>query len=662
MTRGSQRLITHRALGRLTLPLVAALIGASGLMVAAPAGARAGDGNTYRNPLDITAPDLATPVENCADPTVTKQRRANGAYYWWMYCTKDPRNDEDAPAGGAPTFQLIPIYRSSDLVNWTYKGNVFQDPAAPSSNYPTWVEPDSGLFAPEIKRMNGQWYLYYTVENTKPAISGEPEGCRGDFAIGVATAPSPDGPWTDSDDPVIDPRRGGDGCNFFWTIDPEVKTLAGQRYIFWGSYYGGIFVRRLTEMGFETDPATQDRITVANKFEGPEIIKRDGWYYLFVSATNCCNGDLTAYGVFVGRSTSLFGPYVDRSGVSLREDDDADTGVPDPTDAEVGGTPVLQINGNRWLGVGHNTVFRDFSGRFWTIYHAVDRKDPTFACCPAEAAHDDDPGFTKRPALLDPIAWIDGWPQVRGGRWASNVEMPAPAAQPGQPDRYRPSTDWRSNKGDLMPAYSDEFEGTSLDPRWSFTRPVDPATYEVSGGLFKWDTQGADLYKGSNNASVLVQDAPDGEYILEARIHMTVPSEGNGFNYRQGGLVIYDGDDQFLKLVEFANWETRQTEWAKEVPADDPGSRYGNGVVGPPGDWTTLRIVKADFSGGEFYQAWTKRDGGVWERGGTWRYDELGDDSKIGIVSMAGPDFETHVDWVRVYSLNVRGPIPIDES
>jgi hypothetical protein len=29
---------------------------------------------------------------------------------------------------------------------------------------------------------------------------------------------------------------------------------------------------------------------------------------------------------------------------------------------------------------------------------------------------------------------------------------------------------------------------------------------------------------------------------------------------------------------------------------------------------------------------------------------------------MAGQGYETHVDWVRVYRLNIRGPVPIDES
>ncbi len=59
------------------------------------------------------------------------------------------------------------------------------------------------------------------------------------------------------------------------------------------------------------------------------------------------------------------------------------------------------MNGNRWVGTGHNTVFQDFDGQWWTIYHAVDQDSLYFAGAV---------GFTKRPALLDPLDWVDGWP------------------------------------------------------------------------------------------------------------------------------------------------------------------------------------------------------------------------------------------------------------
>ena len=40
---------------------------------------------------------------------------------------------------------------------------------------------------------------------------------------------------------------------------------------------------------------------------------------------------------------------------------------------QVGGTPVISMNGNRWVGPGHNAIFTDFEGQDWFVYHAVDR-------------------------------------------------------------------------------------------------------------------------------------------------------------------------------------------------------------------------------------------------------------------------------------------------
>jgi arabinan endo-1,5-alpha-L-arabinosidase len=301
------------------------------------------------------------------------------------------------------------------------------------------------------------------------------------------------------------------------------------------------------------------------------------------------------------------------------------------------------MNGNRWVGMGHNTVFRDFDGQWWTIYHAADRFEPYF-----EGAV----GFTKRPALLDALDWIDGWPTVRGGQWASDAPQHAPAAQPGDETHYRTKLVKQDLPSRLIANRSDEFNGDALGSQWSWVRPpADPATYGLTGAAFRFDTQAADLFEGGNNASVLVEDAPSGNYIVEARVRLNLPPEGCCFNFVQAGLVIYGDDDNFIKLAHVSIWETRQTEFAKElfpVPAGYP--RYGNTVVGPPDEWTYLRIAKRTAGGEEHYTAYTSRDGRRWVRGGTWTHD-LGDQAQFGLVSIGGPGFVAEFDYVRVYRL-----------
>lgn len=566
----------------------------------------------YTNPLSVQIPNDGL-VESCADPSITRDQTADDTY-WYMYCTTDPLNDNDK-TGGNFNFHLIPILRSSDLVNWTYEGDAF-------SSKPAWVASDAGLWAPEITFINGQYYLYYTASNT--SLPG------GGSAIGVATSSNPLGPWVDSGIPAVEPH-GADCCgpdSRRWVFDPDVVKDGENLYIFYGSYFGGISARRLSADGLRSDPTTQVPIAIANRYEGAEVVQHDGYWYLMGSATNCCNGPLTGYSVFAGRSENVLGPYVDREGNALLA-------------GRVGGTPVLSMNGNRWVGLGHNSVFQDFSGQWWTVYHAVDRNDPYFASAV---------GFTKRPVLLDALDWVNEWPTVRGGLWASDGAQPAPVAQPGMKAKYSTKKPPADQPAELITSLSDEFNG-ALGTQWSWVR--EPAgAYSVSGEAFNFDTQAADLYVDSNNASVLLESTPADNYIVETKVKLNLPADGCCWNYVQAGLVIYGDDNNFIKLVHVSIWETRQTEFAKElapVPADYP--RYGNTVVGAPGEWTYLRIVKRTNPEGELYTAYTSQDGVNWVRGGVWTH-QLGSNAQIGLVSMGGSGFTANFDYVHVYSLD----------
>jgi arabinan endo-1,5-alpha-L-arabinosidase len=603
-----------RLIGALALALL--LLGAAALPSEGAADQAA---NVYRNPIDIRLPS-GQRVESCADPSII-HGQTPGDNYWYIYCTTDPLRGADRDAQGNLIFHLIPIHRSLDLVNWTYVGDVF-------SARPPWVASDAGLWAPDIEYFNGKYYLYYTASNT--SLPG------GGSAIGVATASSPAGPWTDSGIPAVEPHDAP--CcagSRRWVFDPDVIEANGQKYIYYGSYFGGISARKLSADGLHSDPASQVQITIANRYEGVNIFKRGQYFYLFASATNCCNGPLTGYSVFAGRSTNPLGPFVDKDGVSLLQ-------------GQVGGTPVISMNGNRWVGPGHNAVFTDFAGQTWFLYHAVDQSDPYFSGAV---------GFTKRPALMDPLDWVNGWPTVRGGLWASDEPMPAPAARKGNKATYTPTFAQADQPGASIAASSDEFNGDSLGAQWSWVRQPADSTYGLGGGVFRFDTQVGDLYVDTNNASVLTEPTPPGDYIVETKVTLDLPPEGCCYNYAQAGLVIYGDDDNFIKLAHVSIWETRQTEFAKElspVPAGYP--RYGNTVVGPPALTTWLRIVKRTSGGVEYYRAYTSRDGTTWVRGGVWTHS-LGAHAKIGLVSMARDSdpnaraFTAMFDYVRVYEL-----------
>lgn len=267
-------------------------------------GGRRAGGGELPQPIAVLAE--GEQVESCADPGVVEDPDGGG---WILYCTTDPLSGEDLD--GNLRFRLIPTFRSDDLVHWTYTAAAFDRGAEGAGAPPDWTSESALLWAPEGKVTDGRHYLFFGVTDVADEVSGEP-GCASDGAIGVALADSPLGPWIPADAPLIEPRRGtGEGCDFLWTYDPEVaETPDGRRFIYYGSFYGGIEVRELevaADGSLIADPATAVPVTIASRYEGAEVVFHDGAWWLFVSASNCCNGPRTGYAVFAGTGGESYG-------------------------------------------------------------------------------------------------------------------------------------------------------------------------------------------------------------------------------------------------------------------------------------------------------------------------------------------------------------------
>jgi arabinan endo-1,5-alpha-L-arabinosidase len=614
------------------LSIAASLAAAALVMGAVPAAAVAispvGVGSAvaaaateYTNPLPLTLPSSQA-AEQCADPDVIRSADpADPA--WYLFCTRDALDADETNPDGSLRFYSIPTYRSTDLVNWAFVAE-----ALPQK--PAWIG-NGDMWAPDVVYLNGSYHLYYTATETT--------GPGGGSAIGVATADTPAGPWVDAGAPVVEPMAPPGSAvptDRRWVFDPEVLTANGQNYLYFGSYFGGLSVRELSADGLSTDPASQVEIAISNRYEGTNVVEHDGYYYLLGSATNCCAGPLTGYGVFAGRSTSPTGPFVDRTGTSLLA-------------GRVGGTPVLHQNGNRWIGTGHNSMITDLAGTSWIYYHAVDRNDPYLV---------EGGTYTKRPVLMDRVDWVDGWPVVRGGAGPSDTPQAAPVTQPGQVAGAAPARTETPEPGAAIAALSDEFDGETLSPQWSWIREPGASTYGVENGAFRFDTQVADLSPDPGAAGLLTEPAPDGDYVVETRLSVSVPAEGCCQNFVQGGIVVYTDDGNFIKHAVSSIWETRQTEFAKRqspVPPNYPV--YGNSVGGPVGENTYLRIVRQHSETENLYTGYTSLDGVTWDESGTWT-TPLGSPTRLGLVSMAGGGFVSTFDYLRVSALAVEPTTP----
>ena len=137
---------------------------------------------------------------------------------------------------------------------------------------------------------------------------------------------------------------------------------------------------------------------------------------------------------------------------------------------------------------------------------------------------------------------------------------------------------------------SDEFDRRRLERGWSWLR-APAATLIPEAGVLRFPVQDADIAEspgdpaqgGKPLASLLVRDLPRGDLLVEGKFSFDLPPDVQT-NFDQAGIALHTSDDAFVKLAHVAIFETRQTEWAKEVPTlvTPPGRRYGNTVIGPP--------------------------------------------------------------------------------
>lgn len=322
-----------------------------------------------------TPPRHAQPVidRDFADPAVIKAK--DGFYY--VYATQS--------AGPSGTMRNLQVARSRDLVHWTDLGDAM--PAKPA-----WASRTQDFWAPHVLADHDRYFLYYSAK-PDAALADDKQG----LCLAVATADSPQGPFTDSGRPL----QCGPG---FENIDPMAfdDPATGQRLLYWGSGFGPIKAQRLARNRTVFEPGSKPIALLApvksddpreyrRLVEGAWVIRRGGYYYLFASGDNCC-GPKAHYGVFVARSRSATGPFTIR---------------PRPR--------YLVVEGNRaWVAPGHNSVIRDDHGTDWMLYHAVDARRPRSK--PGDEIN------TRRVMLLSPLEWRGGWPRVRSG----HPEPPAP--------------------------------------------------------------------------------------------------------------------------------------------------------------------------------------------------------------------------------------------
>jgi len=345
------------------------------------------------NSINDTYADLAPFVYypkwgpyNVHDPVIRKF----GTYYY-SYSTDAGYGISVRPG--------IQVRKSKDLVEWTFVGWVFDKIPGMGASFiqQRGGTPNNSLWAPSVWKVGNEYRLYYSLASNLGRLS----------VIGLATASSPEGPWTEKGLVVTSLNDNSIQTN---AIDPSViVTPSGEHWMYYGSAWDGIYVLKLDPATGLAQTAGDKGKRIANRgftsgkyngnIEGPEVIYNPSLnkYFLFIAY----DWLETKYNTRVMRGDRPDGPFYDFKGA------DANTNI----DHGPMITAPYRFNGHSgWQGVSHCTVFDDGGGQYYL-------------------AHQGRPGVDKyfMDLHVRKVFWTkDGWPVVSPERyaWEDNANVP----------------------------------------------------------------------------------------------------------------------------------------------------------------------------------------------------------------------------------------------
>lgn len=381
------------------------------------------------------------------------------------------------------------LQHSTDLVNWKIAGVVFP-------HRPGWAV--GNFWAPEISEYKGRYQVYYV---------GRKRG--GPLAVAVAVADKPGGPYTDKG-PIVAQDDG--------SIDPAPATDEnGNGYLVWkedGNSRNAptpIWAQPLNEdgtkvIGQPTELIRNDADWEGGVVEGPFILRRGEWFYLFYAGNGCC-GTHCHYAVGVARSRKLLGPW-----------------QKDPAN------PILAAN-SAWECPGHGSIVADQTGRYWFLYHAYSTAGSI---------------FTGREGMLDEVKFdAEDWPTINDGHGPSiRALSPFGVAQ-------RMS----------VTNFVDDFSGSALRPGWQWPQDREPA-YRVGDEhlLLRADPRTTNLL-----SAVLARPVTAADYVA-----LTVVETKHLNSGCMAGLWAYGDSKNSMGLAvsdkEIFAWRQDKGAWHQLAP------------------------------------------------------------------------------------------------
>jgi xylan 1,4-beta-xylosidase len=301
-------------------------------------------------------------------------------------------------------FPGVPIHHSRDLVNWRLIGHAL---TRPSQLDLRGIADSAGVWAPSLSHADGKFWLIYT--NLRQTGMGRPFK---DIGIYLTTATHIHGPWSD---PVVlnsigfDPSlfHDDDGRKWLLNMEWDFRKTGVERFA------GNVIQEYNPKTGKLVGPMTKILQKEKILCEGPNLYKRDGWYYLMMAE----GGTGWTHSIAMARAKKILGPYeLDPQPVLLTSRDDVSL-------------PLQKA--------GHGELVQTPAGE-WYLAHLASR--PLITGAPLNAGSPDKSDISAqhaghrcilgRETCIQKVEWRDGWLRLATGGTKPQLEVPAPIGTP----------------------------------------------------------------------------------------------------------------------------------------------------------------------------------------------------------------------------------------
>ena len=385
-------------------------------------------------------------------------------------------------------FPGIPVFHSTDLVNWEQIGSVLDRSTQVSFDS---LGISQAVFAPAISYHDSIFYVVNTIV-----------GGIGNF---VVTAKDPAGPWSD---PIQLPFEGIDPSLFF---DDDGKAyMVNNGAPDYPPTYNGHRAIWMQEFDYDSMKMKGPRKVIIDGgsdiskkpiwIEGPHVYKVNGYYYLSAAE----GGTFEDHSQVIFRSKNVWGPYIpwDKNPILTQRNLPADRPYP-------------------VTSTGHMDMVETQNGEWWAVF---------LGCTPYEHNYYN----TGRQTFLLPVNWENNWPTV-----LKNLEeVPYKHSKPDLPEAEKASVPMNGNF-----TLTEEFNDTLLPLNFNFIRIPESKWYTIQNGKLLIKARNQSLSEVSQPSFIGRRQQHD---YCEVETELQFEPTDNG---DKAGLAVFQNEQHYYLLA-----------------------------------------------------------------------------------------------------------------